>query len=322
MNTKLLAVVALATSVAAQDREISSCSDLSCINSESYGVCFSGKPSRFVGVGMVPEVLDVADEKLSLTLVDGNPDGILASQQGYEFSTQTLYVGVPANFNSSNQQAGCALMMQFQEQTFELSEDNRQNTTSCNSIISDSCQRNTATLVGQFRYPTNGQSNNGSASLSRCESLAQFLNTNINRKLSFCDRFSGHINITAGPISGEDLSSSPVQLQNEGCQPVMPESYELRKVAEMRQILPTGDNSGQSLGGRSGVTPVFTVLYDDENDDSPEVQFTCMKTFTAEGEEMPDSLNGDDDKSGAVSTSHSTTAAIAATLLSFVFLLG
>ncbi|KAI8245789.1 hypothetical protein K4K55_000562 [Colletotrichum sp. SAR 10_96] len=272
---------------------------------------------------MVPEVLDVADEKLSLTLVDGSPDGILASQQGYQFSTQTLYVGVPANFNSSNQEAGCALMVQYQEQTFELSEDNTQNTTSCNSVISDGCQNNIATLVERFRYTTNGQGNNtGSASLPRCESLAQFLNTNIHRELSFCDRFAGHINITAGPISGEDLSPSPVQLQNEGCQPVMPESYELRKVAEMRQILPTGDNSGQSLGGRSGVTPVFTVLYDDENDNSPEVQFTCMKTFTAEGEEMSDSLNGDDDKSGSVSPGHCATAAVAATLLNFIFLLG
>lgn len=323
MNTRLLAAIALATSVAAHDREISSCSALSCINSESQGVCSSGNSSRFVGVGVVPEVLDVADEKLSLTLVDGSPDGILASQQGFQFSTQTLYVGVPANFNSSKQEAGCALMMQYQEQTFELSEDNTQNTTSCKSVISDGCQNNIATLVEQFRYTTNGQSNNtGSASLPRCESLAQFLNTNIHRELSFCDRFAGHINITAGPISGEDLSPSPVQLQNEGCQPVMPESYELRKVAEMRQILPTGDNSGQSLGGRSGVTPVFTVLYDDENDDSPEVQFTCMKTFTAEGEEMPDSLNGDDNKSGAVFTSHSATAAVAVSLLSFVFLLG
>ncbi|KAF9877211.1 hypothetical protein CkaCkLH20_05477 [Colletotrichum karsti] len=323
MNTKLLAAVALATSVAAQDREISSCSALSCINTESQGVCASGNSSRTVGVGMVSEVLDISDEKLSLTLVDGSPDGILATQEGYQFSTQTLYVGVPSNFNSSNQGAGCALMMQYQEQAFELSEDNTQNTTSCSSVISDGCQNSVATLVEQFRYTTNGQSNDtGSDSLPRCESLAQFLNTNIHRELSFCDRFAGHINITGGPISGENLSPSSVQLQNEGCQPVIPESYELRRVAEMRQILPTGENSDQSLGGRSGVTPVFTVVYDGENDNSPEVQFTCMRTFTAEGEEMPDSLNGDDDKSGAVSTGHGATAAVAATLLSFVFLLG
>ncbi|TDZ19261.1 hypothetical protein Cob_v007555 [Colletotrichum orbiculare MAFF 240422] len=273
MKTSLLAAAALATSAAAQDREISSCSALSCLNPESQGVCASGNSSRSVGVGMASEALDVSDEKLSLTLVDGSPDGILAIQEGYQFSTQTLYVGVPPNFDSSTQQAGCALMMQYQEQTFELSDDNTQNTTSCRSVLSDGCQNDIAGLVRQFRYAANGRSS-GTGSVS------------------------------------------PLR-----CQAVVPESYELRRVAEMRQILPTGENGGQSLGGRSGVTPVFAVLYSDENDDSPEVQFTCMRTFTAEGEEMPDTLNGDD-TSGAVSTGYGAAVAFVATLVSFVFLLG
>ncbi|TDZ38211.1 hypothetical protein C8035_v006801 [Colletotrichum spinosum] len=250
---------------------------------------------------MASEALDVSDEKLSLTLVDGSPDGILATQEGYQFSTQTLYVGVPPNFSSSTQQAGCALMI---------------------SVLSDGWQNDIAGLVRQFRYAANGRSNGtGSVSPLRCQALAQFLNTNIHRELSFCARYAGLVNVTGGPISGEDLSPSPVRLQSEGCQPVVPESYELRRVAEMRQILPTGENGGQSHGGRSGATPVFAVLYSDENDDSPEVQFTCMRTFTAEGEEMPDRLNGDD-TSGAVSTGYGAAVVFVATLVSFVFLLG
>ncbi|TEA13614.1 hypothetical protein C8034_v004429 [Colletotrichum sidae] len=303
MKTSLLAAAALATSAAAQDREISSCSALSCLNPESQGVCASGNSSRSVGVGMASEALDVSDEKLSFTLVDGSPDGILATQEGYQFSTQTLYVG-------------------YKEQTFELPDDNAQNTTSCRSVLSDGSQNDIAGLVRRFRYAANGRSNGtGSVSPRRCQALAQFLNTNIHRELSFCARYAGLVNVTGGPISGEDLSPSPVRLQSQGCQPVVPESYELRRVAEMRQILPTGENGGQSLGGRSGVTPVFAVLYSDENDDSPELQFTCMRTFTSEGEEMPDRLNGDD-TSGAVSTGYGAAVAFVATLVSFVCLLG
>lgn len=320
MRRALLAGVVLnIASVAAQDTEVSSCSALSCINSENQGVCASGNSFRAVGVGMASEVLVISGEKLSFTLVDGSPDGVLASQEGYQFSTQTLYVGVPPNHNSSNERAVCALMLQHQAQTFGLPEDSARNTTSCRAVMPNSCQNEMTSLVERFQYTGSAQSNQtGGTSLPRCKSLAQFLNTNINRELSFCGRYTGFINITGGPISGADLSPSPVRLQSEGCQPVIPESYELRRVAEMRQILPTGEVSSRSSGGRSGVTPIFTVLYDEEGG-SPIVQFTCMRTFNSDGEEMPDALNTDE--SGAVPKEPRAIAGIIACLLSFAFLL-
>ncbi|KAF6784168.1 hypothetical protein CSOJ01_15784 [Colletotrichum sojae] len=124
----------LATSVTAQDRDFASCSSLSCINPESWGVCSQGNSPRAYGVGMVSEAFNVSDEKLSLTLVDGAPDGNLASQEHYEFSTQRLFVGVSPNHNSSGGAAGCALMMQYQAQTFKLA---YQRPRKCNQVNFD-----------------------------------------------------------------------------------------------------------------------------------------------------------------------------------------
>ncbi|KAF6823227.1 hypothetical protein CPLU01_11526 [Colletotrichum plurivorum] len=325
MQPKLFAAVVLVASVTAQDRDFASCSSLSCINPESRGVCSQGNSPRAYGVGIVSEAFNVSDEKLSLTLVDGAPDGILASQEDYEFSTQRLFVGVSPNHNSSSGAAGCALMMQYQAQTFELADDDDDQpiTTSCPATIPDDCQKDVAEQVGEFRFNGGGGQGNDTAnsnSLPRCQSLAQFLKTNIHSRLSFCGRHAGFFNVSGGPIAGGDLSSSPVELQDEGCQPVLPESYELRQVADMRQILPKGEEG--RLGGRSGVTPVFTVIYDDDDEEGsrPNVQFSCMRTFNVDGDEMPDRLNVNE--SGAVSTTPGVVVAAAVSLVSFALLLG
>ncbi|KAF6794950.1 hypothetical protein CSOJ01_13599, partial [Colletotrichum sojae] len=194
-------------------------------------------------------------------------------------------------------------------------------TTSCPATIPDDCQKDVAELVGEFRYAGGGGQGNStgdSNSLPRCQSLAQFLKTNIHSRLSFCGRHAGFFNVSGGPIAGVELSSSPVELQDEGCQPVTPETYELRQVADMRQILSKGGEG--RLGGRSGVTPVFTVLYDDDDEEgsSPDVQFSCMRTFNVDGDEMPDRLNVDE--SGAVSATPGVAVVVAVSLFSFALL--
>ncbi|WYZ41826.1 hypothetical protein EsH8_V_000721 [Colletotrichum jinshuiense] len=313
MKTGYLAIFALAASaVGQQEGTISPCNALSCINPESQGVCAISNSPRVVGVGMAPDAVNVSSSSLSFTLVDGSPDGILASEPGYEFSTQTLYVGVPSELETGNQATGCALMMQYQAQTFNATE--ARNTTSCESTLPDSCRENLADVVRQFEYPAGGgQNSTANSSLSRCESLTQFVNANIRRQLSFCGFYSGFVNVTGGTILGPDLSSAPVQLQNDGCQPVIPQEYELHQVAEMRQILPTGGNGQEPAGGRSGVTPVLSVLYDADGED-PDVQLVCLRNYASDGEEMPDTLNKDEESSAVTTAPQMAGAAIAGLL--------
>ncbi|GKT49096.1 uncharacterized protein ColSpa_09277 [Colletotrichum spaethianum] len=323
MRSKYLTTAAFAASAAAQQEgTITSCEALSCINPESRGVCAIDDSPRVIGVGIAADVVNISSSSLSYTLVDGTADGILASEPGYQFSTQTLYVGVPSDFETSGQSAGCALMMQYQAQTFNMSET--RNTTSCEGALSDSCQENLADVVRQFEYSSGrGQNSTTGSTLSRCESLAQFVNTNIHQQLSLCGLYAGFVNTTGGSIVGPDVSSSSIQLQNEGCQPVVPQEYELHHVAEMRQILPTGENNPGLAGGRSGVTPVLSVLYEDEDDRSPDVQLVCLRTYTSDGQEMPDTINNDENRgeSGATTSAPGTLSVAVAGLLGFAALM-
>lgn len=69
--------------------EIQSCDALSCIDTNT-GVCQTGQ-QRAIGVGIAGEVIssNEKDQSLSLTLVDGNPSGVIGDSRGYQFSTQT-----------------------------------------------------------------------------------------------------------------------------------------------------------------------------------------------------------------------------------------
>ena len=68
------------------------------------------------------------------------------------------------------------------------------------------------------------------------------------------------------------------------------------KVAEMIQwYFPdppdTSEFYARQFGGRVGFTPVFTVVYgSDEDETDPEMQFFCMKTFERDGEPRFDPL--------------------------------
>lgn len=298
--------------------DIQSCSDLSCIDN-STGVCQIDR-IRAVGVGIAGEVIRVNDTDLSLTLVDGGPDGVLAGSRGYQFSTQTcmyymeqsfpkskadsidpVYVGIPQSFAIQDQSIGCALMAQYQGSTFpDRDNEINSNTTSCGNTIPDFCRKNIAETIQEFQF------NGTNQSMGRCEALTQYVSISIRRDLTFCGSWlAGFTNVTGGTFFGPDASSEATELQSDGCQPVLPEERSLYKVAEMAQLLYAGDEESlqpaedvdeddqRPLMGarRSGITPVVTVLYNGSGDGSPDVQFACMRTFAADGGGIPDTLN-------------------------------
>lgn len=159
--------------------DILSCGDLSCIDSNSGSVCQSNATLE-TGLGIASGDVSIpgSDSPLSLTLVDGYPLGDLA-YTGAWLTTQTLYAGVPANFNASGQNDACALMLQYQAQTLPEDEALARNTTSCDSTISSGLQRVLTNMIQSFDYSAYGSSNN---TLPRCEALTQHFNAEIHSR--------------------------------------------------------------------------------------------------------------------------------------------
>lgn len=100
------------------NQDILGCDALTCAQDNENAICSFG-PSG-IGVGFVPRTVNLSDStSLSLTLVDGYPLGNYGqSQETYDFSTRTLYVGAPQDTELSEQRPGCMLMMQHQSTTF------------------------------------------------------------------------------------------------------------------------------------------------------------------------------------------------------------
>ncbi|THZ80538.1 hypothetical protein D6C84_07361 [Aureobasidium pullulans] len=291
--------------------DILSCGDLSCIDSTSGSVCQSNATLE-TGLGIASGVVSIpgSDRALSLTLVDGYPLGDLA-YTGAWLTTQTLYAGVPANFNASGQDDACALMLQYQAQTLPEDETLARNTTSCDGTISSGLQRVLTNMIQSFDYSAYGSSNN---TLPRCEALTQHFNAEIHSRQNIGPYLNTYLTATGGTLLGNHANTTVALPQYEGCQPVSPQEYTLHQVAIMDQFLyrsrplSSADDDGgddpTTGAGRTGITPILTVVYGDEEGGDPEVQYFCMKTFTPDGGRLPQHSLSEDGTSAASSGFH------------------
>ncbi|RDW70895.1 uncharacterized protein DSM5745_08406 [Aspergillus mulundensis] len=259
---------------------------------------------------MVANAVNTSAGNLPLTLIDGyGANGFTGYiYEGYEYSDQALFVGIDPGLGDDDYPSGCALMMQYQRQTFLLQwtsseeetgtensnsnsrDDSFQNTTSCTGLLDLCSQSVIIEIIRSFRDDSNNTSN--STSGSKSESGDRWQSSWI----------ANFMNVTGGPLpDGNANNASDERLGNDQCSPVLPQSdWNLYKVADMRLFYFVNAPDDKSVnefyspvfGGRAGFTPVMTVLYtdggqnDNENgtDADPEVQFTCMKTFHRDGE--------------------------------------
>ncbi|KAH0345289.1 hypothetical protein KCU81_g4399, partial [Aureobasidium melanogenum] len=305
--------------------DILSCSNLSCIDASSGSVCQANATLQ-TGVGIASRVLSIpgSNDPLSLTLVDGAPLGDLAGS-GAWLTTQTLYAGVPANFNSSSQNDACALMLQYQAQTLPEDAAQAQNTTSCNGALNSSTRDVLTNIIDSFDYGTYGSGDNV---LPRCNALTQHVNAQIRARQNVGPWLSAFLTASGGALTGTNANETVARPQSQGCQPVSPEQYSLHPVVSMNQFLfksgplLSGSNNDTEVGaGRTGVTPVITVVYGDEQDSEPNVQYVCMKTFAADGGKLPQNSLSEDETSGASSVLHSVGAVAIAALVGSVLVL-
>ncbi|RAR10589.1 short-chain dehydrogenase [Stemphylium lycopersici] len=317
MRRSALSIAAFAGLVAAQDSDqlspnntavaISSCQSLTC-NSPNDTICSGeSRPGVPSTVGIVANAVNTSSINLSYTLVTGldSPGftGIGSSQ--YEYSDAQLFVGLDPNLNGDDYPSGCALMIQYNAQTFPLEtlpdDDTREgmyeNTTSCNGVIDTFCQASLTSMIMDFE---SSSSNTSTSTGDRCTQLTSYVNEQLRTTGGACGQegtwLAAFMNVTGGSLpsassSNDDLSD---QLGSGDCYPVLPQSYQLSKVAEMRHLY-YGDppNSDQDFydninAGLAGWTPVITVLYD--GDDDAEVlengvQFSCLNTFQPNGDE-------------------------------------
>ncbi|KAI6854976.1 hypothetical protein KC343_g3183 [Hortaea werneckii] len=289
------------------DKSIAPCDALPCGGTANEtGICAPRTPENTIarGVGMVPNAFNIPESNISLsyTLTDGAIRGVNLGATGTTFSTLGLYVGAPEDVDLASQPPACSLLFQFQGQTFpESSRDNYENTTSCPSAFTGpdaSCLENMRDAIRTFEYSADSY-----PSWTRCEALAQYvehsmqeIGSNSRDLQTTCSYLASLVSVTGGTISGPDVATNISRPAGDdtACQPVLPQDYNLYRVAYAREPLTFNssvidDGLDLGLGGRTGFTPVVNVLYDQENDTEPEVTFLCMRTYTPDGGELPGS---------------------------------
>ncbi|KAJ3960543.1 hypothetical protein N0V92_002794 [Colletotrichum tropicale] len=301
---------AFATVVAAQQNptqihnpavDISSCQALSCTPSDNSICSTAEMPGPEVGVGIAAEVVNASSTKLSLTLIDGlDENGFTGiGSEEYEYSDQQLFVGIDPGLNDDEYPSGCALMMQYQGQTFPLENlpedearaERHQNTTSCDGVIDVFCQSAIEEIIRSFNASSDSEQGD------RCQLLTQHVSSELQSNPNTCGGegtwIANFINVTGGALpSAASDSATNAKLGEEECRPVLPQSYRMYKVAEMRAFTfadaaDTGSEFYDSLfGGRDGFTPVVTVIFqeDEEDIENRGIQFSCMKTFQRDGD--------------------------------------
>lgn len=319
---------------AQQDREnnaavdISSCNELDNVDLNAGEVCKSDE-TRATGVGIAADVFTVNDTSLSLTLVDDGQEGGVSS--GYQLSTQSLYFGVPSDVDVSEQPPACALMLQYQGQTFPNITGPSDNTTSCSDTLSRTCLDTLTEAVQAFQYAGgNGSASAGTGvSQARCDLLASHVRSYLLPNVSFCGLWSSFLNVTGGPIFGPNASTDSVELQESGGEAVLPEDYELHEAVDMTQLFrpggheyPDSDSDGNEElqspihgAGRQGKTPVIGVFYSSEEDSMPEVEYACMRTFSPEGEQLPNQLNYPESSAAVNGVGYAAVMVVAGTFL-------
>ncbi|CCF33147.1 hypothetical protein CH063_05399 [Colletotrichum higginsianum] len=326
-----LSIMAFATAVAAQQGpvqvfnpavDISSCQALSC-SPRNGDICSTGNsPGPEVGVGIAAEVVIAPSTNLSLTLIDGlRENGFTGiGSEAYEFSDQQLFVGVDPSLSEEDYPSGCALMMQYQGQTFPLEalpeddarSESNQNTTSCDGVIDIFCQSAIVEMIQSF--------NASDSETDRCQLLTRHVGSKLQENPGTCGGegtwIANFFNVTGGglPSVSSEIASND-RLGDEECRPVLPQSYRMYKVAEMRSFTfadapdSGSDFYGDLFGGRAGFTPVVTVVFPEETSQDREIQFSCMKTLQRDGESREGPF-----ESGAQGPLHSVVMALASSL--------
>ncbi|KAI7232382.1 hypothetical protein KC330_g5934 [Hortaea werneckii] len=294
---------------------INTCSDLdTCELTDTQSICKTDSYYAKSGVGIVPSIIDLSGNgsaandngNLSLTLIDNGLAGRWVHRN--QFSEKALYVGAPPSVNLTEGPPGCALMMQYQGQTFpdtfaEFYDEvwgASANNTLCPFALTSAClSYRLEDSLRTFKY----SNNSGTEQLPRCEALARHVETTIrvgpnDAYRNFCGFISTLVTVFGGAISGPDVQTEAASIPNattedDGCRPVQPQSHTLHNVATAMQVLYIDPYTGPAaMGGRTGLTPIITVLYNDE-DSNPDVQAFCMKLRSPEGNLLPaQSLNG------------------------------
>ncbi|GKT51779.1 uncharacterized protein ColSpa_11960 [Colletotrichum spaethianum] len=298
--------MAFATAVASQQDlvqafnpavNISSCQALSC-SSRNGSICSTEiSPGPEAGVGIAAEVVITLPTNLSLTLIDGlSENGFTGiGSDAHEFSDQQLFVGVDPSLNEEDYPSGCVLMMQYQGQTFPLEalpeegvrSESSQNTTSCDGVIDIFCQSAIVEMIQSF--------NAYDGETDRCKILTQHVSSKLQDNPGTCGGegtwIANFFNVTGGGLpSGSSEIASNDRLGDEECRPVLPQSYRMYKVAEMRSFtFADAPDSGSDFysdlfGGRAGFTPVVTVVFPEDTTQDRGIQFSCMKTLQRDGE--------------------------------------
>ncbi|KAI6796147.1 hypothetical protein KC361_g4576 [Hortaea werneckii] len=289
--------------------DIASCGALPCSNSNKQSTICT--PMQFntdfaYGVGMVSDALALpgADFNLSYTLVDGEGWGTFADQPYYDFSSLGLYVGAPADANLTNEAPACSLLFQYQGQTFSDRPSDVENTTAGPQLFTGipgdyDCFDELRETIRAFDFSADGNDSSYS-SRTRCEALAQYveftaqqLGSDPNRVNTVCSYFANLVSVTGGAISGPEVSTDTARPagNDSSCQPVLPQDYDLHQVAYAREVLyenPLAENQPYlGPGGRSGYTPVVSVVYGDGDNTDPEVSLLCMRTYAPDGGGLP-----------------------------------
>lgn len=193
-------------------------------------------------------------------------------------------------------------MMQHGGATFPYAPSDRVfdvNSTTC--PIEFLSQGSASNLISSWvRNFDSGNSKPNATSLDRCEALAQYMGYRAHTDSTtntIGGYYSALITFAGGAVSGPDVDTDNVaeittsldgSTNPETCQPVQPQNYNLYNVTSMSQILrsnPMGQN--HTFGGRTGYTPIVSVLYGDEEDADPEVQFYCVHVRASSGDELP-----------------------------------
>lgn len=321
-NTKIaigIAMVAIAHADNNDDHEnprleILGCQALTCAPPEG-SVCSTGElPGPPVGIGMASQAVNSTtfSGSLSITLIDGLREngftGVGSSE--YEYSDQQLFVGVAPD--SSDYPHGCALMMQYMGQTLPLEpfldDDTRpgstEGTTSCQGVLNPLCRASIVDIIRDFDdVPDNGD--------VQCSGLVDHVNTELRGSPGACGGDGGWIanffNVTGGPLPRANSSVARAdRLGDDGCKPIQPASFEMYKAAEMRQLFfhdppeAAAGFLGRLYGGRTGWTPVMTVIFgaSDDASQAPEVSFLCMETFDRDGGKRESPLDASAPSSG------------------------
>ena len=135
-------------------------------------------------------------------------------------------------------------MMQYHGQTFptellpgedDAREVQYQNTTSCDGVLDVFCQSDIVNMIRSFNVSEAAEGG------SRCQQLVQQVNMKLQNDSSTCGSegswIANFINVTGGAFPGPDTSGARNdRLGNRECRPVLPQQYQLYKVAVMRQF--------------------------------------------------------------------------------------